>query len=115
MPAQLHAEKLRQYLRLGAPDETHESALDRVRTGSYDPFAKRWSTALRYTGRHAKSAMPIIDRIRKQRGPEFEQVNALIREHQSAPVRARNLLMHWNYELRWRGRAVNPLARRLLE
>lgn len=113
-PAQLHADKLRQYMGLGAPDEMHERALVRVRPGSYGAFAKRWGTAIRFEGAHPPAAQETIARIRRERGPEFEQIDALIHEHQPAPVRARNAMMRWNFELRWRGRALNPLARRLL-
>lgn len=113
-PAQMHAQKLRQYQRLGAPGEAEESTLERVRPTSYEPFAKRWATALRFTGEHPPAAHETIARIRAARGPEFEQVDALVHEHQPARVRIRNALLKWNYELRWRGRAVNPLARRLL-
>lgn len=114
VPAQLHADKLLQYMRLGAPDETQESALRRVRPNSYVAFAKRWSTAIRFTGAHPQAAQATIDRIRAQRGPEFAQVNALIHEYQPLPTRLRNAAMRWNFEMRWRGRVVNPLARRLL-
>ena len=113
-PAQLHADKLRQYQALGAPEETQDSTLARVRTASYVAFAKRWGSAIRFSGRHPEAAQAVIERIRGERGPEFEQVEALIREHQSMPVRARNAVMRWNYEVRWRGRSLNPLARRLL-
>ncbi|HET7814948.1 MAG TPA: glycosyltransferase [Candidatus Baltobacteraceae bacterium] len=114
VPAQLHADKLRQYMRLGAPDETHESALERVRPNSYVAFEKRWATAIRFTGAHPAAAQPTIEQIRRRRGPEFEQVDALVRESQSLPMRVRNAAMRWNFELRWRGRAINPLARRIL-
>ncbi|MFN2448995.1 MAG: glycosyltransferase [Candidatus Baltobacteraceae bacterium] len=114
VPAQLHADKLRQYQGLGAPEETLDSTLARVRTGSYVSFSKRWGSAIRFASAHPPAARATIARIRLERGPEFEQVEALIHAHQSFPVRARNALMRWNYEMRWRGRALNPLARRLL-
>lgn len=114
VPAQVHADKLRQYVGLGAPDEAAGEELERVDPLSYVAFAKRWDQALRFTGRHPAAAAPVIARLRRERTAEFAQAEAQIRRAQPPAVRARNALLKWNFELRWRGRALNPLARRLL-
>jgi hypothetical protein len=115
MPARSHAEKGRHYLSLGAPGEVvHESALDEVNAENYFEFAHRWATALRFTGTHPGPARPVIERIRRERAQEFARIEQLIRECQPLAQRLRNAAMKLNYELRWRGRAFNPLARRLL-
>jgi hypothetical protein len=115
MPARSHAEKGRHYLSLGAPGEVvHESELDEVQAENYFEFAHRWATALRFTGAHPQPARAVIDRLRHERAEEFARVEQLIRERQPLGQRLRNAAMKLNYELRWRGRALNPLARRLL-
>jgi hypothetical protein len=115
IPARHHAEKGRHYLSLGAPGQVvHESELDSVEAGTYFEFANRWSTALRFNGTHPAAALPVIERVSGERVEEFAQVDELIRERQPPAQRLRNAAMKFNYELRWRGRALNPLARRLL-
>jgi hypothetical protein len=114
VPAQVHADKLRQYLSLGAPDEADEETLLDVDPRSYVAFAKRWDCALHFTGPHPPAALPTIERIRAERAADFQAIEAYIRRTQRPAVRLRNALMKWNFELRWRGRALNPLARRLL-
>jgi hypothetical protein len=115
MPARSHAEKGRHYLSLGAPgDVVHESELDEVRAETYFEFAHRWATALRFTGSHPQPARPAIERISRERAEEFARVAQLIGERQPLTQRLRNAAMKLNYEARWRGRALNPLALRLL-
>lgn len=115
MPARHHAEKGRQYLSLGAPGRVvHESELERVDVDSYFEFQHRWAGALRFTGTHPAAARETIERIRAERREEFERVDAIVRERQPAKQRLSNALMKFNYELRWRGRALNPQARQLL-
>ncbi len=115
MPARHHAEKGRQYLRLGASGEVvHESELDHVQAENYFEFAHRWAGALRFTGSHPPAAQPVIHRISRERADEFARVEQLIRECQPLQQRLRNALMKIHYDLRWRGRALNPQARRLL-
>ncbi len=115
MPARRHAEKGRQYLSLGADGRVvHESELDEVEADNYFEFTHRWATALRFTGSHPPAALPVIERIRAERTNEFLRVEQLIARNQPLKQRLRNALMKMNYELRWRGRALNPLARRLL-
>lgn len=115
MPARHHAEKGRQYLSLGAPGRVvHESELDGVDVDSYFEFQHRWAGALRFTGAHPPAARETIQRISAERSDEFARVDAIVRERQPAKQRWSNALMKLNYELRWRGRALNPQARKLL-
>ena len=115
MPARTHAEKGRHYLDLGAPGRVvRENELDRVDLETYFEFAHRWARALRFTGTHPPAARVTIERLSRQRAGEFARVEQLIARQQPQMQRLRNAAMKMNYELRWRGRAFNPLARRLL-
>ncbi len=115
MPARHHAEKGRHYLSLGAAGQVvNESELDTVEAENYFEFAHRWATALRFTGTHPRAAQPTIARLRRERAHEFARVEQLVARNQPLRRRVQNVLMKMNYELRWRGRALNPLARRLL-
>jgi len=115
MPARSHAEKGRQYLSLGAAGEVvQESELGAVRAENYFEFKHRWATALRFTGSHPAAAKAAIERISRERAQEFARVERLIRANQPPAQRLRNAVIKLNYELRWRGRALNPPARRLL-
>jgi hypothetical protein len=115
VPARLHAQKGRQYLSLGAPgrvvEEEHISALE---ADTYFEFEHRWTTALRFRGEHPPAARATIERIRSERAQEFARVDDLVWHHQTPLVRMRNAFWRLNYEQRWRVRALNPLARRLL-
>lgn len=115
MPARSHAEKGRQYLQLGAPGRVvAEDHLHEVEPENYFEFEGRWANALRFTGTHPADALSTIADLERQRAGEFSRVDTLIREHQPALQRSKNAFRKLNYELRWRGRALNPLARQLL-
>lgn len=115
IPARLHAQKGRQYLRLGAPGRVvDESEMETLDAEHYFEFEHRWQTALRFRGEHPPAARAIIERLRRERAGEFATADRLVAAHQAPLVRVRNALEALNYEQRWRVRALNPLARRLL-
>lgn len=115
IPAHVHAQKGRQYLALGAAGRVvDESEIDSLQAQEYFEFEHRWATAMRFNGEHPPAAAETIARIRAERAQEFARIDELIRARQPAGVRLRNALARLNYEQRWRSRAFNPLARRLL-
>lgn len=115
IPARAHAEKGRQYLQLGAPGRVvAEEALPEVAPENYFEFQGRWPRALRFTGEHPLAARAIIERLEHERAPEFAAIDRLIRSRQPAAQRLKNAFAKLNYELRWRGRGFNPLARTIL-
>lgn len=115
MPAQHHAHKGRQYLSLGAPGRVlEEHEIEDVGVDTYFEFEHRWVNALRFTGSHPPAARESIERLRAERAADFARVDELVRERQTPSQRMRNAVMKFNYELRWRGRALNSQARRLL-
>ena len=115
MPVRTHAQKGRHYSALGAPGRTlSEQELEEVELDTYFEFARRWQHALRFRGRHPAAAIPIIESMRRERATEFALADSLVASNQHLPDRLRNAMMKLNYEQRWRSRALNPLALRLL-
>lgn len=108
-----HAEKGRHYSSLGAPGNVlEEHELDGFDVASY--FAPVYPRLLRFRGRHPAAALPTVERLRSELQPHHELTERM-RRSQPPAVRLRNLARAANYELRWRGRKADPLARRLLE
>jgi hypothetical protein len=107
-----HAEKGRHYSSLGAPGGvlTEEELAD-FDVATY--FAPEYPRLLHFTGRHPPAAQPALEAL----WPSLQVAHALtarIVAAQPLQVKLRNVVRKANYELRWRGRAVNPLARSLL-
>ena len=116
MPVQHHAGKGRQYSALGAPGRIlDERELKEVGLDTYFEFAHRWEHALRFRGSHPAAAVPIVAAMRRERASEFALADRLVAQHQGPAQKIRNAIMKLNYEQRWRLRALNPQARRLVE
>ncbi len=108
-----HAEKGRQYSSLGAPgDVLAESELEGFDVAAY--FAPVYPRLLRFRGSHPAAAQATVARLRAGLRPHH-QLTAQIAAAQPVGVRLRNALRAGNYQLRWRGRWLDPLARRLLK
>jgi hypothetical protein len=107
-----HAEKGRHYSSLGAPgDVLREDQLDDFDVRRY--FAPEYPRLLRFYGRHPVAAETTLQRLRPALAPWHALTERAVRE-QPAGVKLRNLARAANYEVRWRGRALDPLARSLL-
>ena len=106
-----HAEKARQYSGLGAPGNVlREDELDGFDVARY--YAPVYPRLLRFSGTHPSIGRQTVERLRR----DLEIEHALTRELASRqPFRSkmRNLARKVNYELRWRSRAFDPLARAL--
>lgn len=107
-----HAEKGRQYSSLGAPG----GVLREEQLGDFDVadyFAPEYPRLLRFRGSHPPAAWPTLERLR----PALAETHALterIVRCQPPAIKLRNAVRKVNYELRWRGRGLDPLARRLM-
>lgn len=107
-----HAEKGRHYSSLGAPG----GVLPEDRLADFDVadyFSPEYPRLLHFTGAHPQSARVTLEALR----PQLASCHALTRRivrAQPPAVKARNALRKLNYELRWRGRATNALAWRLM-
>ncbi len=106
-----HAEKARQYSALGAPGNVlREDELDGFDVARY--YAPVYPRLLRFSGTHPAVGRRTVERLRRDLEIEY----ALTRELASRqPFRSkmRNLMRKLNYELRWRARVLDPLARAL--
>jgi hypothetical protein len=107
-----HAEKGRHYSSLGAPgDVLREEQLEDFDVATY--FAPEYPRLLRFRGTHPSAALPVVDRLRPKLRPWHELTDEMARSLPLA-VKVRNLARAANYEMRWRGRALDPLARSLM-
>jgi len=108
-----HAEKGRLYSSLGqAGAIVAADALDAIDPAAY--FADKWPLLLPFRGEHAAAVRPVLARLRVELAAQFARADALARAHQPWPRRIRNAFENANYEMRWRGRALSPLARSLM-
>jgi len=113
LPARRHAEKGRHYSSLGQSGEVvAEESLDSLDAATY--FERIWPTLLCFSGEQPSAARSVVARLRQEYAADQKRALELARAAQPPLVRARNVVMKLNYELRWRSRAANPLARRLL-
>ena len=107
-----HAEKGRHYSSLGAPgDVLREDQLDDFDVARY--FAPEYPRLLRFTGIHPLAVRPALEQLRPDLRAGHDLTARIVRA-QPATVKLHNRLRKINYEIRWRGRILDPLARRLL-
>jgi hypothetical protein len=107
------AEKGRLYSSLGAPgDVVAEDRLDDIDPDAY--YANAWSRALPFRGEHPVCARGEVRRLSTEMAAQYARSDELVRRDQRPlQVRLRNRLWEANYAMRWRGRALDRLARRL--
>jgi len=107
-----HAEKGRHYSSLGAPGNVlREDELDDFDVVRY--FAPVYPRLLRFSGAHPTGARETIERLRGGLASHHRLTRDVV-ERQPALIRFGNVLRKLNYELRWRGKAVDPVARSLI-
>lgn len=106
-----HAEKARQYSALGAPGNVlREDELDGFDVARY--YAPVYPRLLRFTGRHPTAARETVEWLRARLFAEHQHTQAIVARH-PAGTKVRNVARKLNYELRWRSRVLDPLARAL--
>ena len=106
-----HAEKGRHYSSLGAPGNVlREDELEAFDVERY--FKPVWPRLLRFRGEHPAAARATLELWRTRLRPHHEMTARIVRS-QTLQVKLRNVIRKLNYELRWRGRAYDPAARRL--
>jgi hypothetical protein len=107
-----HAEKGRLYSSLGAPGGVlRENQLDDFDVATY--FEPEYPRLLHFRGEHPPAARPTLERLRRALHEHHDLTNEIARA-QPAAVKLRNAVRKVNYELRWRGRVFNGLARRVM-
>jgi hypothetical protein len=106
-----HAEKARQYSSLGAPgDVLPEDQLDDFDVASY--YAPVYPRLLRFRGKHPAAGRPTVERLRPELAAEHRLTQEIV-AGQTLPTKIRNVARKLNYEVRWRSRIADPLARAL--
>ncbi|HZY97978.1 MAG TPA: glycosyltransferase [Candidatus Baltobacteraceae bacterium] len=107
-----HAEKGRHYSSLGAPGGVlREEQLDDFDVAEY--FAPEYPRLLEFRAEHPPAARATIAALVPQLR-EYHDLTARIVRAQSPQLKARNAVRQGNYELRWRGRGLDKIARLLL-
>jgi hypothetical protein len=106
-----HAEKGRHYSSLGAPGGVlREDQLADFDIAEY--FAPEYPRLLHFADEHPPAARATLAQLAPQLAP-YHAITRRIVAAQPFPVKARNVVRKANYELRWRGRALDPRARAL--
>lgn len=109
LDARRHAEKGRHYSSLGAPGNVlREDELASFDVTHY--FAPVYPRLLRFAGTHPEAAEATLSRLDEGLRGHHEQTERMVRR-QSPPIKLRNAVRKLNYELRWRSRVFDPLAR----
>ncbi|HXM05838.1 MAG TPA: hypothetical protein VN936_00175, partial [Candidatus Acidoferrum sp.] len=67
----------------------------------------------KFFGAHPAAALPTLQRLRPQLEPWHELTRAMA-QAQPFAIKLRNVARAANYEVRWRGRSLDPFARSLL-
>lgn len=107
-----HAEKGRLYSSLGAPGNVLSlEQLDDFDVVRY--FKPVYPRLLRFAGAHPPAARATLLGLERELRGDHEVTQSVVRA-QPPGVKVRNLFRRFNYEVRWRGRGLDPLARRLV-
>jgi hypothetical protein len=107
-----HAEKGRHYSSLGAPGNVlREEELDAFDVVRY--FAPVYPRLLPFTSSHPPFVRSTLERLKPSLQRHHELTRHVVRR-QPVAVKLRNLFRKPHYELRWRSRILDPLARRLV-
>lgn len=107
-----HAEKGRHYSSLGAPGGVlRADQLDGFDVAEY--FKPEYPRLLHFTGQHPLAVRSTLEQL-APRLRSYHQLTERIVRAQPLNVKAINVVRKANYEIRWRGRALNGLARSLV-
>jgi hypothetical protein len=106
-----HAEKGRHYSSLGAPGNVlREEELDNFDVVRY--FTPVYPRLLRFAGAHPSAAEATLKCLNFELRRDHDLTERVVNA-QPPQVKFRNLIRRLNYEVRWRSRVFNPLAREL--
>ncbi len=106
-----HAEKARQYSALGAPGNVlREDQLDGFDVVRY--YAPVYPRLLRFSGSHPPAARQAVERLRGVLAAQHRLTREIVAA-QPLGTKLRNVARRANYELRWRCRSLDPMARAL--
>lgn len=108
-----HAEKGRHYSSLGAPGNVlGEEELNNFDVVRY--FTPVYPRLLRFGGAHPPAAEATLQQLNLELHRDHDLTERVVRA-QPPLIKLRNLARRWNFEVRWRSRILNPLARELTQ
>jgi hypothetical protein len=107
------AAKGRQYSSLGQAGAT-VAETDVANVREIDYFRALWPLVLRYHGDHPAAVADLRTVLERSERERFAWSERTAAQFQPPHVRAANLVRRANFEYRWRGRALDPRARRML-
>jgi hypothetical protein len=107
------AAKGRQYSSLGQAGAIVAEA-DEARVRAIDYFQALWPLALRYHGDHPAAVAELRAALERSEHDRYAWSERTAAKFQPPRVRAANLVRRANFEYRWRGRALDPRARRMM-
>jgi hypothetical protein len=107
------AAKGRQYSSLGQAGPTVAEA-DEPGVRVVDYFHSLWPLVLRYRGDHPAAVADLQAALERAEHERFAWSEHTAAQFQPPHVRAANLVRRANFEYRWRGRALDPRAQRLM-
>jgi len=107
------AAKGRQYSSLGQAGPTVAEE-DEAAVRVVDYFHSLWPLVLRYHGDHPPAVADLQALLEESERERFAWSEHTAAQFQPPHVRAANLVRRANFEYRWRGRALDPRAQRLM-
>jgi hypothetical protein len=107
------AAKGRQYSSLGQAGATVAEA-DEGNVREIDYFRALWPLVLRYHGDHPAAVADLRAALERTERDRYAWSERTAAQFQPPHVRVANLVRRANFEYRWRGRALDPRARRLM-
>lgn len=107
------AAKGRQYSSLGQAGPTVAEE-DEAAVRVVDYFHSLWPLVLRYRGDHPAAVAELRRELETSERERFAWSEHTATQFQPPHVRAANLVRRANFEYRWRGRALDPRAQRLM-
>lgn len=110
LPMERQAAKGRQYASLGQAGHTYTPEEVAVLDPS-DFFAPLWPLAMPYRGPQPPALDEVRSDMERQLQPVFDNADRAVRERHDVRRRLLNTFRRLNYTYRWRGRALDPLAR----
>jgi hypothetical protein len=113
LSARRHAEKELQYAALGRPGDTPPPpTIEEIERQSY--FAQFWPRLMRFHGQHPQTAQMVIEQLRSSMAQEFAETERYIQARANTlSAVATRAYWRFNYDLRWRSRELNSIARKL--
>ena len=113
LPIDRQADKGRQYASLGQSGRTYTP--DEIAgVAASDFYSMLWPLAMPYRGTHPAAVAAVRAQLERRDAAIYAAADRIIAKTHSWHRRALNTARRLNYTYRWRARALDPLARRIM-